>query len=873
MLIRHWIGHSLTRKLMALFFAIFFCAVCGLTYFAYTSSRNAMFQEFQIRGRILAKAIASQARTDYQEQDVEGLTTLLQSLGEGEDVVAILAYRPSKVLWLEFSGIQLTPEDLTFPEVGDVWERDLVLTQGYRVSAFGSVVTDSSTQTRTDGVATTQPLGWVRIFLDRGALETRLDTLIRETLAMSMLTLLFGGSLFILLLRQSLQIIAPLTDATKKVTEGNLHTTVPVSSRDELGELAQCFNSMTEQLLQTTVSKNYVDNIIRSMLDSLIVVNPDGTIGTVNRATLQLLGYEEHELLGQHISTLFPQHKEAFPGHTSGEFSWNSASDLGEVTYRTKDGRAIPILFSEAILRDEDGRILGVACVGKDMTKLKEVEEQLRIQGAALESTANAVVITDFEGRITWANPSFTALTGYSLEEIIGQHMDILKSGKHDRAFYRNLWETILSGSVWRGEIINRKKDGTLFTEEQTITPIRAQNGIIDYFISIKQDITARKQIEKALVASEQYNRTLFELSPIGLALFDIDGTVVDCNEAYATIVGMTRRDVLGMTYWELTPKDYNERAVNTMEVLIKTGEFRNYEKHYIHRDGHWVPVRLFGNLIERDNRLYIFCSVEDITDLRRGEEALKAANQKLTALNETRSEFFANISHELRTPLTVIRGEAEVTIRGKDKPIGEYKAALERIVQLTAQVNQLVGDLLFISRSESGTIAIERRPTPLHDILLQVHQEADVLAEKHRTAVTLNSPNVSPIIVNGDPQRLRQLFMIIVTNAINYTKPEGAIFITMGSDGTTARVTVTDNGIGIPKEDLPHVFQRFYRVKQREKGLARSGSGLGLPIAKWITEAHNGTISIASILDQGTTVTVELPLSGPQTPLADTKE
>ncbi|MBX3327480.1 MAG: PAS domain S-box protein [Nitrospira sp.] len=873
MLIRKCFAQSLTYKLMALFFAVFFCAVCGLTYFAYTSSRNAMFQEFKIRGRTLAKSIAPQARTHYQEQDVEGLTSLLQSLGEGEDVVAILAYRSSKVLWIEFSGIQLTPEDLTLPELGDVWERDLVLTKGYRVSAFGSVVTDSSTPAGKDGVVTAQPLGWVRIFLDRGALERRLGTLINETLAMSILTLLLGGGLFILLLRQSLHVIGPLTDATKKVAEGDLHATVPVSSNDELGELAKCFNSMTEQLLQTTVSKNYVDNIIRSMIDSLIVVKPDGTIGTVNRATLQLLGYDEHELLGQHISMLFPQKKDAFSGHPYGDFSWNNTSDLGEVTYRTKNGRAIPILFSEAILRDEDGRILGVACVGKDMTKLREAEEQLRIQGAALESAANAVVITDFEGRITWANPSFTRLTGYSLEEAIGRPMGILKSGTHDDSFYRTLWQTILSGSVWQGELINRKKDGTLFTEEQTITPIRGQSGIIDYFISIKQDITARKQIEKALLASEQYNRTLFELSPIGLALFDMDGTVVDCNEAYAAIVGLTRSDVLGMTYWELTPNEYDERAFKIMEVITKTGSFRNYEKHYIHRDGHWVPVRVFGNLIERDNRLYLCCSVEDITDRRRSEEALTAANRKLTELNETRSEFFANISHELRTPLTVIRGEAEVTIRGKDKPLSEYKAALERIVQLTAQVNQLVGDLLFISRSESGTIAIDKQPTPLLDILLEVHQEAQVLAEKQRITVTLTTRHAPPIMVHGDPQRLRQLFMIIITNAINYTKPEGTITVHWERDGKTARVVVIDNGIGIPKEDLPYVFQRFYRVKQRHHTLARSGSGLGLPIAKWIAEAHNGTISIASIPDRGTTVTVELPLYGPQGPPTGTED
>ena len=576
------------------------------------------------------------------------------------------------------------------------------------------------------------------MFLDRQALEQRLGTLVTQTLLISGLTVMLGGTLFTWLLRQSLHVIGPLTAATKKVAQGDLRIIVPVSSHDELGELAQGFNSMTEQLLTTTVSKNYVDNIIRSMIDTLIVVSPDGAIASVNRAALSLLGYEEHELLGQHVTILFPQHEPASSEKPREDLVLQNVIGQRETTYRTKDGRAIPMLLSEAVMRDEDGHILGVACVAKDVTE--------------------------------------------------------------------------------------------------------------------------RKQAEDALVASQEYNRTLFELSPIGLALFDISGAIVDCNETYAAIVGRARREVFGMTYWELTPKTYDEQAREIMDTLMKMGYFQHYEKHYIHRDGHLVPVRLFGNLIERDNDLYIFCSVEDITERRHAEAALKTAHQKLTELNETRSEFFANISHELRTPLTVIRGEAEVTIRGKDKPIVEYKTALERIVHLTNQVNQLVGDLLFISRSESGTIEIDKQPTPLPEILLEMHQEARVLAEKKHIAVTLTS-HAPLIIVNGDRQRLRQLFMIIITNAINYTKPEGAITVNLDSDGTSTRITVADNGIGIPEEDLPHVFQRFYRVKQKRQDLARSGSGLGLPIAKWIAEAHNGTISIVSVLDRGTTVTIKLPL------------
>ena len=125
--------------------------------------------------------------------------------------------------------------------------------------------------------------------------------------------------------------------------------------------------------------------------------------------------------------------------------------------------------------------------------------ELLHLQRLALESAANAIVITDREGRITWVNPAFTHLTGYTPEEAIGQNMRLLKSGRHDQAFYRELWETILAGQVWQGEIINRRKDGSLYVDEQTITPVEDERGQISHFVTIQQDISERKRLEETL--------------------------------------------------------------------------------------------------------------------------------------------------------------------------------------------------------------------------------------------------------------------------------------------------------------------------------------------------------------------------------------
>jgi PAS domain S-box-containing protein len=145
--------------------------------------------------------------------------------------------------------------------------------------------------------------------------------------------------------------------------------------------------------------------------------------------------------------------------------------------------------------------------------ELQRSQEQLRLQTAALESAANAIIITDGDGAIQWTNRAFTGLTGYAADEVLGQNPRLLKSGKQDAAFYRQMWETILAGRVWHGEVVNKRKDGTRYTEEMTITPLADAHGAITRFIAIKQNVTERKQAETALrEARDQLARANAEL-------------------------------------------------------------------------------------------------------------------------------------------------------------------------------------------------------------------------------------------------------------------------------------------------------------------------------------------------------------------------
>jgi two-component system, OmpR family, sensor kinase len=237
----------------------------------------------------------------------------------------------------------------------------------------------------------------------------------------------------------------------------------------------------------------------------------------------------------------------------------------------------------------------------------------------------------------------------------------------------------------------------------------------------------------------------------------------------------------------------------------------------------------------------------------------LRQSNQTLRRVDQARRRMFADISHALRTPLTVIRGEAEVTLRGRDGKSRAYRAALQRIVATTAQLNKLVEDLLQVARSESATLRSEPSEIMANRLVAEVVEDAKALAAAKRIGVAFVAPTEA-IQIRGEADRLRQLLLILVDNACRYTPAGGQISIGLGTRERYAVVTVSDSGIGIPADEVDLVPGRFYRGSN-VTDLAPSGAGLGLHVAQSIAEAHAGDIFVDSEPGRGTTVRVRLPL------------
>ncbi|MFI5338403.1 MAG: PAS domain S-box protein [Candidatus Methylomirabilales bacterium] len=260
--------------------------------------------------------------------------------------------------------------------------------------------------------------------------------------------------------------------------------------------------------------------------------------------------------------------------------------------------------------------------------QIRDIEQRLHLQSTTLESAANAIVITDREGRISWVNPAFTRLTGYTATEAIGQNPRLLKSGEHDQAFYKKIWETILSGQVWQGEIVNRRKDGSLYFEEQTITPVRDATGAISHFIGIKQDITERKQAEAGLRGSEEKFRSLVEKTSDWVWEIDERNRYTYVSPRSREILGYAPEEVLGKTPFDLMPAEEANRAVEVFAPI--TGQMKPFvllNNVYLHRKGHRVVLETSGTPIFDSQGVFRgYRGIDrDVTERKQAEEEIRS--------------------------------------------------------------------------------------------------------------------------------------------------------------------------------------------------------------------------------------------------------
>jgi len=419
-------------------------------------------------------------------------------------------------------------------------------------------------------------------------------------------------------------------------------------------------------------------SFIENSFDLVQSVDADGRFLFVNRAWLETLGYTPEELprlnLFQIIHPDSLAHCQAlFDRLQRGE----NVTDI-EAAFVTKNGETV-WLEGSSTPRRLNGQVVATQSIFRNITERRRTETQLRLQSAALGAAANAIVITDADGVVQWVNPAFTRLTGYRPEDIVGGKPSLLKSGQHDAAFYQKLWQTVLAGQVWQGEIVNRRKDGSLYTEEMTITPVYSTEGAfarrrtITHFIAIKQDVTERARAQQALRESEERFRALAEATLEGVIIHD-DGVIVEVNEALALMFGYPREELLGRNLLDFIAPE--SRA--TVGDHIRRGSLEPYEASGLRRNGVPFPLEMIGRSLPYQGRLLHAGILRDLSVRRQTEAALARRTRELETLNRLSQAL--SVQQDLNAAMELVGEEVLRAFNASGGFVALYDPATEMI-------------------------------------------------------------------------------------------------------------------------------------------------------------------------------------------------
>ncbi len=602
-------------------------------------------------------------------------------------------------------------------------------------------------------------------------------------------------------------------------------------------------------LIKTTVSKAYADNILKSMTDSLIVINPDATIKTLNQSTLNLLGYEEEELIGKPVETIIDEEQGYFSGTGIDKLFKNDFIQGAERTYLAKDGRRIPVLFSSSAMRNEKGRIHGNVYVAQDITKHKNAEEELsRIFDLSLDMICIADVTTGYFKRI---NPAFVKILGYSKEELLGKpFIDFVHTNDIDSTTKVTEDQLATGKEIIGFENRYRCKDGSFKWLMWTASSIREQG--ITY--AIARDITERKKMEEELRKAEG---RFFDVA-ISMSdwIWEVDAQArfTYVSGSVEEILGYKEEELLGKTPFDLMPPDEAERVDRIFtEIYANMRPIVDLENRALTKDGHEVCFLTNGvPMLDNEGKLFGYRGVDkDITERKQSEKAL-LQSEKLKSIGT----ITAGISHEFNNLLAIISGNVQLLEEDyiDDKVLTDSLHIIKKAADDGAEI---ASNMLKFTRTKPDT-----KEFISSDIREMIMQSIDFTKPRWKNEAqakgivykidTEGVKIVPPIMCKRS--EIREIFINVTNNALEAMPSGGSISFSTWSCDDTVFVCVTDTGMGIPDAVKKNIFDPFFSTKGVE------GTGLGMSMVYGIVIRHGGNINVTSEVGRGTTFTLQFP-------------
>jgi PAS domain S-box-containing protein len=627
--------------------------------------------------------------------------------------------------------------------------------------------------------------------------------------------------------------------------------------------------------------------IVTSSTDAIVTKDLNGIIQSCNHACEQIFGYLEAELVGRSVLVLIPPERHAEEDMILSKMRRGERIEHFETVRLTKDGRRLDISLSISPIKDERGAVIGVAKIARDITEQKRLARELATQQerfrVTLASIGDAVIACDLDGRITFLTGAAEALTGWPASEAVGRLLDDVFKIVHEktREPVRNPAAMVMRlgrvvGLANHTALIHR--DGSERPIADSAAPIRDGAGVIAGAVLVFRDVTEHRRAEDTLAEQREWLETTLESIGDAVIATDVHARIEFMNPVAEHLTGWRLDDARGRVCGEVF-RIVNERTRKPVDSpvqrVLAEGTVVGLANHtvLIAADGTEHPIDDSGAPIRnRSGRIVgVVLVFRDITERRRAEterhndalerdrllESERAAHAEAERASRVKDEFVAMVSHELRTPLNAILGWTHLMSQSRDDR-DILARGLDVIVRNTRVQAQLISDLLDMSRIVSGKLRLTIEKVDMKPLVEAAIETVQQAADAKRIPIQkrLEASNA----IAGDPGRIQQIIWNLLWNAVKFTPDGGEIVVGLRQRSSDIELTVTDTGVGIRREFLPHIFERF---EQGNPSITRrfGGLGLGLAIVKHLVDMHGGTIAAESEGEgKGARFTVLLP-------------